>query len=116
MEDKLFLSLSNDAVGDLVNTAINLKDESFINENIKSASANAKDLGTVRAELDGDGITDESSNILAVASKSGAGWFKTVTAMETVAREIIGPTLDEAEEDFSEKIEAIFNWMQDDQG
>ena len=116
LEDELFLSLSNDAVGDLVNTAINLKDKSFINENIKSASANAKDLGAVRAELDGDGITDESSNILAVASKSGAGWFKTVTAMETVAREIIGPTLDEAEEDFSQKIEAIFNWMQDDQG
>ncbi len=44
LEDELFLSLSNDAVGDLVDEAIKLKDEFFINENIKSASANAKDL------------------------------------------------------------------------
>jgi putative ATP-dependent endonuclease of OLD family len=103
-------------VGDLVDEAIKLKDESFINENIKSASSNAKDLAAIRTDLRSDGITDESSEVLAAAAKSGSGWFKTVTAMETVAREIIGPTLGEATDEFSEKIEAIFDWMRDDQG
>ena len=103
-------------MGDLVDEAIKLKDESFINENIKSASSNAKDFAAIRTELRGDGITDESSKVLAAAAKSGAGWFKTITAMETVAREIIGPTLGEATDEFSEKIEAIFDWMQDDEG
>jgi putative ATP-dependent endonuclease of OLD family len=116
LEDELFLSLSNDAVGALVNEAIRLKDESFINENIKSASSNAKDLAAIRTELRGGGITDGSREVLAAAAKSGAGWFKTVTAMETVAREIIGPALAEATDEFSEKIETIFDWMRDDQG
>jgi putative ATP-dependent endonuclease of OLD family len=116
LEDELFLSLSNDAVGALVNEAIRLKDESFINENIKSASSNAKDLAAIRTELRGGGITDGSREVLAAAAKSGTGWFKTVTAMETVAREIIGPALAEATDEFSEKIETIFDWMRDDQG
>ena len=115
LEDELFLGLSNDAVAGLIDEAIRLKDEAFINENIKSASGNAKDLAVIRAELAG-GITDESSKVLAAAAKSGAGWYKTVTAMETVGREIVGPTLGDATEEFVEKIEAIFDWMQDDQG
>jgi putative ATP-dependent endonuclease of OLD family len=116
LEDELFLSVSNEAVDRLIDEAIRLKDESFINENIKSASAGAKDLATNRTELSGDGITDESSGVLATAAKSGAGWYKSITAMETVAREIIGPTFGDATEAFIEKIEAIFDWMQDDQG
>jgi putative ATP-dependent endonuclease of OLD family len=115
LEDELFLSVSNDAVGDLIDKAITLKDETFINENIKSASANAKDLKSIRAELRGTGITDASSQILAAGAKSGAGWFKTVGAMEMVARDIIGPDLGYAAEEFLEKIEAIFEWMQDGQ-
>ena len=53
---------------------------------------------------------------MAAAAKRGAGWYKTVTAMETVAREIVGPTLGDATDEFIGKIEAIFDWMQDDQG
>jgi putative ATP-dependent endonuclease of the OLD family len=116
LEDELFLSLSNDGVARLIDAAINLKDETFINENIKSASANTTNLAAIRAELDGNGITDESSEVLAAAAKGGAGWFKTVTAMETVAREIVGPTLAEATDEFAEKAEAIFDWMQDGAG
>jgi putative ATP-dependent endonuclease of the OLD family len=116
LEDELFLSLSNDAVADLVDEAVRLKDESFINENIKSASGNARDLAGIRAELAGTGITDESSEVLGAAAKRGAGWYKTVTAMETVAREIVGPTLSDATDEFIGKIEAIFDWMQDGQG
>jgi hypothetical protein len=116
LEDELFLSLSDDAVEKLIDEAINLKDESFIDENIKSASGNAKDLAAIRAELTTSGITDESSEILSTAAKSASGWYKTVTAMETVAREIIGPALGDATDEFIKKVEALFDWMQDDQG
>jgi putative ATP-dependent endonuclease of the OLD family len=104
LEDELFLSLSSDAVGALIEKAITLKDETFIDENIKSASGNATNLKSIRAELRETGITDSTSETLASAAKSGTGWFKTVSAMEAVARDIIGPSLGDATEEFSEKI------------
>jgi putative ATP-dependent endonuclease of the OLD family len=116
LEDEIFLNLSSDGVGDLIDEAISLRGETLINENIKSASGNAKNLSSIRAELRGTGITDATGEILAAAAKSGAGWFKTVGAMETVARDIIGPDLGDSAEEFSEKIESIFDWIQDGQG
>jgi hypothetical protein len=113
LEDELFLSLSSTGVGGLLEKAIALKEEAIINEHIKSASSNAKDLNAIQVELITDGISDESSLVLAKAAKSGAGWFKNVSAMEMVAGDIIGPDLTEATDDFGEKIAAIFKWTTD---
>jgi hypothetical protein len=61
----------------------------------------------------GTGISYESCVILATAAKSGAGWFKNIGVMETVARDVIGPDLTEADDEFSDKITAIFEWAAD---
>jgi hypothetical protein len=58
-------------------------------------------------------MSAENRNILAAAAKSGAGWFKSVSAMESVAREVIGPEMDNASDAFRRKIRAIFKWTAD---
>ncbi|SDK27937.1 MULTISPECIES: ATP-dependent nuclease [Bradyrhizobium] len=112
LEDELFKCLSNSGTRGLLETAVELKEEALINDHIKSASANAKNLNGMREEL-GTGISYESCVILATAAKSGAGWFKNIGAMETVARDVIGPDLTEADDEFSDKITAIFEWAAD---
>ena len=40
-------------------------------------------------------------------------WFKSVTSMEGVARDIIGPDLVNADAGFRERVERIFTWAAD---
>jgi hypothetical protein len=56
-------------------------------------------------------IPRETRRILARAAKSGAGWFKTVSAMERTARDVIGPTFGNADRDFRTKVLSIFRWV-----
>jgi putative ATP-dependent endonuclease of the OLD family len=75
---------------------------------------NAKDLAAIRNELLTDVISDESREILGKASRGKkGGWFKSVTWMEDVARDIVGPDLENADEGFRELIAAIFDWAGD---
>jgi putative ATP-dependent endonuclease of OLD family len=112
LEDELFASLSDDGVDGLLAKAIELKEDALINEHIKSASANAKDLEAIQADAVIE-MSTENRDILAVAAKSGAGWFKSVGAMEMVAREVIGPDMANASATFRRKISAIFKWIVD---
>jgi putative ATP-dependent endonuclease of OLD family len=113
IEDELFLSLSPNGVSRLMEKAIEFREEALINDHIKSASSNTKDLTAIVEEVLADDISDESSIILATAAKSKAGWFKSITAMEAVACDIVGPDLTSGAEDFCDKIAAIFKWAAD---
>lgn len=114
LEDELFLGLTDDAVGKLLNRAVELHGEELINDHIKSASQNAKDLNSIRAEALSERIIPESRAVLGKASRTKkAGWFKSVTWMEDVARDIVGPDLANADVDFRALIDSIFAWAGD---
>ena len=111
LEDELFLSLTDDAVNKLIDHAVELHGKELINEHIKSVSLNAKDLNTIQAEALVDKITTESRLILAKAARTKkAGWFKSVTWMEDVARDIVGPDLANADAGFKALVDDIFAW------
>jgi putative ATP-dependent endonuclease of the OLD family len=111
LEDELFLSFSNSVVNQVLNHTIELYSEGLINEHIKSASQNHKNLNAIRDELHNGGITTESRNILGEAAKMGTNkWFKSVTKMEDIAREIIGPNIVDSDREFRLRIEDIFTW------
>lgn len=111
LEDELFISSSNEAVTELLDHAIELHGEDLVNEHIKSASQNAKDLTAVQNEALTDGITSDSRRILGKAARARkAGWFKSVTWMEDVARDIVGPHLVNADAGFRALVEEIFAW------
>jgi putative ATP-dependent endonuclease of OLD family len=114
LEDELFLSLSDEAVGELIDRAIELQGEDLVNEHIKSVSRGTKDLAAIRAELKRNGISANSRAILGEASRTRrAGWFKSVSWMEGVARDIVGPDLDDADPDFVALIDELFEWASD---
>ncbi|MBN8452785.1 ATP-binding protein [Accumulibacter sp.] len=111
LEDELFLSLTDDAVDKLIDRAIELHGEELVNEHIKSASQNGKDLNAIRMEALIEGVTTESRQILGRAARSRkAGWFKSVTWMEAVARDVVGPDLESAEVGFRALVEKAFAW------
>ena len=111
LEDELFLSLTEDGVGKLLDRAVDLHGEELINEHIKSASQNARDLNGIRTDALVDGITPESRVVLGKAARAKkAGWFKSVTWMEDVARDIVGPDLVNADAGFRELVGRVFAW------
>ncbi len=90
----------------LVDRAIELHGEDLINQHIKSASQNAKHLDTVRAEALLLGISPETRALLGKAAQTKkAGWFKSVTWMEDVARDIVGPDLENADAGFRKLVD-----------
>jgi len=111
LEDELFLSLTDDTVNKLIDRAVELHGEELVNDHIKSVSQNAKDLNTIRTEVLIDGITPESRLILGKAARTKkAGWFKSVSWMEGVASDIVGPDLVSADTGFKTLIDGIFSW------
>jgi len=113
LEDELFLSMTDDGVGKLIDRAVELHGEELVNEHIKSASQNAKDLNAVQTESLINGITPASRQILGKAARTKkAGWFKSVTWMEDVARDIVGPDLANVDAGFRALVDAIFAWAE----
>lgn len=98
----------------LLARAVELHGEDLVDAHIKSATSGAKELSDIQVEQLLDGLSAESRAILGKASRTKkAGWFKTVTWMEDVARDIVGPDLEAAAPDFQARIADIFDWSGD---
>lgn len=111
LEDELFQSLSDHAVLSLLAHAIELRGEDFIEANIKSACGGKTTLAAIRVESQrAEGLTFETCEMLGKAAKSGKGWFKSVTVMETVTREIVGPDLANAARELTDVVDQVFAW------
>ena len=110
LENAIFLGLSAPAINKLLDRAVALHGEELVASHILSASNGAVSLSECRSQ-----INLEVREILAKASLSAKnGWFKTVSWMEEVARDIIGPDLPHASAEFRQVVEALFTWCQRD--
>ena len=112
IEDELFLSLSDDAIDELIDLAIELHGEDLIDDHIRSASEGDTDLAQILANAPSDGYSEKIRAVLGKAAKTKAGWFKSITWMETAAREIVGPDSPD-NSDFGLIVETIFKWASD---
>ncbi|MGZ0174325.1 MAG: ATP-dependent nuclease [Planctomycetales bacterium] len=113
LEDELFLSLTDDAVEKLINRAIELHGEELVAEHIKSVSGNAANLSDIQLETLIDGKFSQATRTTlgkAARTKSNS-WFKSVTKMEDVARDIVGPDLEHADAGFRDLITDFFAWV-----
>ena len=107
LEDELFRSLPDPAVTQLLEYAIELYGEDRVSDQIKTVSENRVMLADCRSSADA-----------AVRSVLGAtarkrGWFKTVSLMEEVGQNIVGPALKDAEPGLRGVIVAIGKWAVD---
>lgn len=107
LEHELFNCLADTAVLKLLNYAVELWTEPLIDEHVKS-----KSNGTVTLAACRQALTPQCRAVLAEAAGSKAApWFKTVSAMEYVGREIVGPAGRASEPGFCEIVEALFRWL-----
>lgn len=112
LEDELFHSLSDDAIDALLIKATENLGRDLVNEHIKSKSGGKVDLSAVEFERMLDGFSVETKTLLGIASRTrGNGWFKSVTAFQEVAKEIVGPHLATADADFQALINKLRTWI-----
>lgn len=112
IEDAIFQGGSDTVVEGLVAYAIDLHDRGSIDQWIKSASESAFDLGDFEAEALLGSIGPDTRAILAKASKQKNNpWFKNVTAMEHIGRNVVGPELQKSQQWFQQVLTAIFSWI-----
>jgi hypothetical protein len=111
LEDELFQSLPIAAMRKIIDYAVELHGDELIDQHIKSASTNLMDLQAVRAELATGAMSAETRAVLGRAARARkAGWFKSVSSMEEVAREIAAPALPQSEAGFRDIVNRIFAW------
>lgn len=111
LEDALFMSMSDEAVGKLLDRAVQIHGSELIDEHIKSASGNTLDLAGIRVEGLADGYSVATRQCLSKAAQfKRKGWFKSVTWMEDVANDIVAPNLAGAKSGFIAIVDAIFEW------
>jgi putative ATP-dependent endonuclease of OLD family len=107
LEDELFYSLSDRAVAALLAKAVSLHGAEQIDAQLKSASQNTLDLAACQLTA-----SPQTRQIMATASKSKQlPWFKSLTEMEEVGREIVGPYSGESDPEWIEIVNALWLWM-----
>lgn len=111
LEVELFMSLSDNAVGKLIDFAVELHGEDVIGGHIQSRATNGETLTGIQTEALIDGYSPQTRALLGNASSiRKKGWFKQLGWMEQAAREIIGPDLPNADADFRSAVESVFRW------
>ena len=107
LEDELFFCLADQPALGLIARAIELLDQPLIDEHIRSASNGQCALAQCIAPL-----SLQLRAVLGAAARSKRGsWFKSVTKMEGVARDIVFPNLQTSDGIFQTTLAALEQWM-----
>jgi putative ATP-dependent endonuclease of OLD family len=110
LEDELFGSLDPASLVRMIDLAIELREEGTVDAHIRTASGNLCDLATVRGVATFGVASIEDRALLGRASRLSRGWYKNVTAMEIVGRDIVGPAFNLATPAFQSTINSIVHW------
>jgi putative ATP-dependent endonuclease of OLD family len=111
LEDELFLSLPDAAVCSLIRRALELTDDGVVDAHIVTQSHGATNLAAVLAEGETGSYSVGTRTLLGLASRTGKnGWFKSVTKFQGVGRDIVGPYMREADDQFFEKLTNLLGW------
>jgi putative ATP-dependent endonuclease of the OLD family len=111
LEQELFWSLAPHSIEMLLHRAVEFVGEVLVNDHIKSASDNGLDLNGALALCASGNLAEAIRAQLGTAAVSKENpWFKDISRMEIVARDIVGPGLPQAEPAFKTSIDALFEW------
>lgn len=111
LEDELFLSVSHDSVERLIRRAVELHGSNLVDDHIKSKSNGTKSLQSILSNIEAGKSEIEDLRVLGKASRTRkAGWYKSVTWMEDIGREIVAPELVSSDPDFRSRVDEVFEW------
>lgn len=125
LEQAMFVGLSNVAIHELIDLAIELNSEHEVDSSIADVSANKFALDSVREAFatDGNTYSEEIREVLGKAAKlsrkgkkgtpARKGWFKSITRMEAAGKEVIGPRMKYCRGDFKSVLDALFAQIHD---
>ena len=87
----------------------------LIIEHLRTVSNNTLTFQQIWEEIQNTGLLSaERRAILGqVARIRKAGWFKSISWMEHVARTIVAPDLDRCDQDFRALMDQVFKWAAD---
>ena len=101
LEDEIFRHLSEQALDALLAKAETIVGAELMNAHIQTKSQGRVTLNDIRAKRLVDGYSPERRELLGTASRiRNSGWFKSLTTYQEVARDIVGPSLQNAEPGF----------------
>lgn len=111
LEDEIFTSMPKEAVSALIERALELSQDGLVDQHIKTKSDGRVDLASVLQ----DGVDNQfSSATRALLGESSrirkAGWFKSITKMEGVSCDILGPHLQASDPGFRDLVLNLFGW------
>lgn len=111
LEDELFGSLTPAACQRLINFADDLHGD-LIHEHLRSVSKNMLTFQAVWDEIQNtQALSVHSRAMLGQAARiRKAGWFKSISWMEEVARTIVAPDLQLCDPGFKALVEQVFEW------
>lgn len=107
LEDELFCCLSDQVVSQLLGRAVFLLDQGLVDEHIRSASNGQVTYAACAGALD----VDLRKTLGAAARSKRGAWFKSVTRMEDVARDIVFPSLATTDATFQGTIASLEQWI-----
>lgn len=111
LEDELFLSVPAEAVTALIMRAIEITEEGLVDQHIKTKSSGKESLKTVLQDGTDAKFSVAARKLLGESARiRKAGWFKSISKMEGVARDILGPNLEATEAGFRDVIRDLFAW------
>lgn len=111
LEDELFLHLSDHAVDALLKKADDLVGRELMAEHIKSKSNGQITLDELEVERLLDGYSPASRALLGRAARNSKnGWFKSLSAFQEVAKDIVGPNFADAEPGFVQLVTKLWEW------
>ena len=114
LEDVLFQMSPSGAVDELLDRAAELVGVPYMEENLRLSGARETSIEDIRVDrsLNGD-YTEAQRKCLGVAArwngkKASRGWFKSISRMEDVARDILGPNWANCPREFTKVVNDIF--------
>ncbi|WP_288948997.1 AAA family ATPase [uncultured Paracoccus sp.] len=110
IEVEIFDSVPQTAIQPLLDLALEMFERQALDNQLKSASGNAVTTTTIAAELSTGTLSKCARSALGVASGKKSGWFKNISIMEGIGRDIIAPRFAELDEEFKKVIKSVRKW------
>lgn len=111
LEDELFASLPAASVTALIQRGIELTTEGDVDDHLRTRSSGKLTLAAVQAEGASGEYSASTRVVLGQASRiRRAGWFKSITKMEDIGRDIVGPAFEQSDAGFVSAINGLFAW------
>lgn len=112
LEDELFRSLPDTSIDALLAKARDLVGEDLMNQHIQTRSDGRWTLASIEAQRPASGYSSETRELLGAASRiRGSGWFKSLTAYQDIALNIVSSGYASADPGFKGVVEQLWGFM-----